>query len=80
MYVEYIEWITTYTSYCYHWNKTIVYHVYKKLEQIIAMFNADIPDVVAPVFLIPSVHSRSLGSGSQSPFPIHVDELDPLSV
>ena len=41
---------------------------------------ANVPDVVAPVILIPSVHSTSPGSGSHSPFPIHVDELDPLSV
>ena len=45
-------------------------------------FNADIPvaGVVAPVVLIPPVHSTSLGSGSHSLFPIHVDELDPLSI
>ena len=52
----------------------------KKLEQIIVTFNADIPDVMAPVVLISSAHATSLGSGSHSPFPIHVDELDPLRV
>ena len=49
-------------------------------RQIIIAFNANVPDVVAPVALIPPVHSTSPGSGSHFPFPIHVDELDPLSV
>ena len=35
---------------------------------------------MAPVVLIPPMHSTSPGSGSHSTFPIHVDELDPLSV
>ena len=45
-----------------------------------ANVNANVPDVVAPVVPIPPVHSNSLWSGSHSPFPIHVDELDPLSI
>ena len=34
---------------------------------------------VIVVTVVP-VHSTSLGSGSHSPFPIHVDELDLLSI
>ena len=41
-------------------------------RQIIITLNANVPDVV--------VHSTSLGSGSHSPFLIHIDELDPLGV
>ena len=49
-------------------------------RQIIITLNANVPDVVVPVVLIPLVHSTSLGSGSHSPFPIHIDELDPFRV
>ena len=49
-------------------------------KHIIITFNAIIPDVMAPVVLIPPVHSTSLGSGSHSPFPIHVDELDSFRI
>ena len=52
--------------------------VYEK--QIIITLNTNVPDVVAPVVLIPPVHSNSLGSGAHSPFPIHVAKLDPLSI
>ena len=49
-------------------------------KQIIITLNANVPDVVVPVVLIPTVHSTSLGSGSHSPFPIHVAELGPSSI
>ena len=74
--MEYIEWIV-FTYNIWNWNKTSD-DVYDK--QVILMFNVDIPDIVIPVVPIPPVHSTSLGSGSHSPFPIQVDELDPLSI
>ena len=54
--------------------------MFMKNKLIIITLNANVPDAVAPVVLISPVHPNSLGSGSHSPFPIHVDELDPLSV
>ena len=74
MWIIYVEWIVvTYINWT--WNNKIN-DVYEK--QIIITLNANVPDVVIPI--VPPVHSTSLGSGSHSPFPIHVDELDPLSV
>ena len=41
----------------------------------------DILDIVVPVVMCSSlVQFTTLGSGSHSPFPIHVDELGPLSI
>ena len=35
--------------------------------------------VVVPVVTSSCMHTTFLGSGSHSPFPIHIDELGPLS-
>jgi hypothetical protein len=79
IYVEYIEWIVTYNF----WNKTN--NIMFMKDQVIMTFYADIyaldiPDIVGPVIPIPPVHSTSLGSGSHSPLPVHVDVLDPLRI